>query len=195
MDYNKWYDNYIKDINIDNIEWINLNNKKLNIFYKENYYDNNSNSYIYDKEMYTNSNKYVPIGMYYIEFDTLPGTKYLLGICNNNINKKTILACLNYTEDYILFADQKNPITYFSTIETNTYFRGLGLSKKLIYNSYNYIKQNQNILISDLSELGRKTNMLDMTINILNSLDFNMDIRSDTDNFNKEEYHKLVKRK
>ena len=185
QDYH-WYKDYIMNINLDNITWIKLNSHELVTFLKDNYYDINKSSYVHDID------KFQPYGMTYLTFDELYGMKYILGIVKNNINKYTIVAAICYNEDYKMFSDQHEYITYFSTIETNIHFRNMGIASKLIRESYNFINHNQNILISGPSELGKKHNMIGKTIDTYRRLGFTKDIRSDLGTFDINEYHDLL---
>lgn len=187
--FDKWYKEYIENIDIKNIEWIKMNADKLAKFLKDNYYDATNKSLVYDNE------NFVPYGMYYLNFFGLPGFKYILGITDNNIGKKTILGCIAYIDNYKLFDNQIDYITYFSTIEVNKFFRGLGIATNLIKETYKYINPYQNILISELSPMGRESNLLNKTIDIFRERGFYMDIRSDIDNFDFEEYHDLLVKK
>lgn len=186
----KWYNQYIKDIDITNITYLVLTDDELQEFYKQNYFDSENNCYVHSIK----DDKINPLGLYYLTFEKLPGLKYLLGVVSNNINKLTIVSALVFNDNYYLYGDQLEPITYFSTIETNEYFRNLGLFKQLIKAGLKYLNPNQNILISSESEMGKLCHTEEITINLFKKHNFKKDIRSDTNNFDLDEYHKLLKR-
>ena len=185
----KWIDEYINGADISKIKWLYLNNYGLSSFFKDNYYDDKLMMYIYDEK------KYKPIGMYYIDYDGFPGFNYLIGVCPNKVGKYTLLSCLAFVDNYKLFSDQEDYITYLSTIEVNKYFRGMGLAQETIKNLYVHLKPYQNVLTSGLSPMGRQNDMLNKAIKILRECGFKMDIRSDIEDFDLEEYHELVKRR
>ena len=182
-----WYHDYIENVNNENITWINLTKKELIEFFKENYYDDK-----YQKYVTEDAEGIIPLGMYYLTIEPLEGFKHILGISKNNKGTNTIIGAICYIDDYKLFSDQNKYITYFSTIEVNSYFRNQGISKKLIKASYDFVKHDQHILISDLSTMGRACDMLNLTKDIYYRLGFNMDMRSDIENYDLYEYRDLL---
>ena len=184
------YKNYIENIKIENIEYINLTNEELMKFYIDNYYDCESDTLaqIYDDSIGLNC----PIGMYYLNFESMPGMKYILGIVDNNINKKTIISALVYCDEYKMFSNQKKYITYLSTVETNMYFRNMGLYYSLISNSFQFINHNQNILISEISNMGKCCHVYESFIKIFRSKGFLMDISNENNDFDKNSYFEII---
>lgn len=180
------YLNYIKGIDISNIDYINLTNIELRKFYIDNYYDSKTGTFAesYDDSLGWSS----PIGMYYLNFSNMPGMKYILGVVNNNINKKTIVSALIYCDEYKIAAKQKKFITYLSTVETNMYFRNRGLYRDLIIKAFNFIDQDQNILISEISDMGKCCHVYDSFIKIFRDRGFYMDIRNESYIINNEMY-------
>lgn len=176
----KWYNQYIKDIDINKISWIILTDDELQTFYKENYFDKENNSYVYT----TNLDKQNPFGLFYLTFDSLAGLKYLLGVVPNNINKLTIIAALAFNDNYYLYSDQQEPITYISTVETNKYFRNQGIFKQLVLKAIEYNPSYQNILFSDESDMGKLCHVEEIATKLLQSSKYPKDARSDTKNFN-----------
>ena len=184
------YKNYIEGIDISNIKYINLTNDELMNFYIDNYYDNKN---IIIAGIYDDSRNIInPIGMYYLNFENMPGMKYILGIVNNNINKKTIVSALVYCDEYKMFSNQKGYITYLSTVETNKYFRNRGLYRDLINNSFKFINPNQNILISEISNMGKKFKVYNSFVQIFSDKGFEMNISNENDNFNRDLYFDLI---
>ena len=187
MSNDKWYKDYIEGIDVNNIKWINITDKELIDFYIQKYIDENGN-YVFSRDFDNNT----PIGMYYIRFSRLPGFKYVLGLVENNIGKNTIVSSLSYIDDYVMFNNQNRYITYLSTIETNKYFRNMGLCNQLLKNIVNYIPFDQNILYSVLSPMGRKCNLDKRITNIFRESGFELDIRSDTNGFDRSEYYEYL---
>lgn len=190
---NKWYKDYIEGVDISSTNYLNFTNEELLNFYRNNYYD------IYDGELVSSYEDSIgwlsPIGMYFLNFEKMVGMKYVLGIADNSINKKTIVSALCYIDDYILFPEQIKYLTYLSTVETNYFFRGMGLHKQLIDNSYQFIPKDQNILVSELSKLGIKYRIDILLEKIYRINGFRMDIRSDTYCFNEESYFNFLRKK
>ena len=190
--FDKWYDNYIDNIDLNGIEYLNINDDELKVFYKENGYIPKDGNFILSDD---GSYGWVsPRGMHYLQFNYMPGMKYVIGTCKNNINKNTIISALAYIDDYKLFNEQEKFITYFSTLETNIYFRGMGLFKNLVKNSYSFINPNQHILISGESIMGKRCHVYRNIRNIYKNNGFKMDIRSDTDDFVEDEYYDFLKK-
>ena len=130
-DIYRWTREYTWGINLKNIEWIVLNSEELHKFYDDNYLDYDAWNYATDDIL-----NHKPVGMHYLSFSQEgPDIKYLLGICNNKIGKKTIVACVSYVENYKLYTNQTVPLTYLCTAEVNKYFRKRGLSK-IMFNEF-----------------------------------------------------------
>ena len=185
----KWINDYIKDLNLENIEWINLNAKELYEFFRKNYLDLRF-GYIYDKNEKT---LYAtPLGMYYINFDSPINQNkfnFLLGVVPNNINKKTIVCALTYLNNYIIYSNQKIPLTYFATVEVNSYFRNKGLYKQMCNIVYNYINVNHPILLSRISEMGKEYKVYELLKDTLRSKGFNQFIIEDNNRFDENFYN------
>lgn len=64
-----------------------------------------------------------------------------------------------YREDFYKFTDQKVPLTYILSIETNLYFRNMGLNSKLLEIMINFINPDQHILVTKESSMGKKSNI------------------------------------
>lgn len=152
----KWVNAYIKDLNISNIEWLKLNSKELDEFFRENYLDKELWEYVYDKDAWILNPP--PLGMHYINFESpRNGESYsfLLGVVNNNISKKTIVCAMIYIEEYFILVGQEVPVTYISSMEVNSYFWRKGLFKRMCNEAINYINPNQHIIVSEESDMGK----------------------------------------
>ncbi len=117
----KWINDYIKNVNLDEIEWIKLNATELDTFLEDNYLDKEEWEYVHDE----NANGLYPtlLGMNYLNINSPINDKessFLLGIVNNSIGKKTIVAATIYLEEYFIFTDQEIPVTCISTMEVNS---------------------------------------------------------------------------
>ncbi len=156
-DIYRWTREYTWGINLKNIEWIVLNSEELHKFYDDNYLDFDAWNYATDDIL-----NHKPVGMHYLSFSQEgPDKKYLLGICNNKIGKKTIVACVSYVENYKLYTNQTVPLTYLCTAEVNKYFRKRGLSKIMFNEFAKVIKPNQHLLSTPESEQGHVCHVFD----------------------------------
>ena len=163
--YRKWINEYIKDIDLSNIEWVRLNSFELESFYEDNYFDKNLWEYVSDKR---ESVIYSPIGLKYLSLDCYSDKyNYLLGIVDNNIGKKTIVSVMVYMDNYFAFEEQEVPLTYISFVETNLYFLNRGIYSKLCNEVIKFINSNQHILITSESSMGREYGVIDRLRNIL----------------------------
>ena len=120
--------------------------------------------------------------------------KYVLGVVENNSHTNTIVSALVYCDEYKMFSNQRGYITYLSTVETNIYFRNMGLYYDLISNSFNYINPNQNILISEISNMGKNCHVYSSFIKIFRSKGFYMDISNEDETFDKNSYLEQLNR-
>lgn len=156
--YNKWLHDYIDDIDITKIEWIKFTDDELREFYQKNYLDRDIRKYVGNQPNF--SYLLNPIGLRYLTFDCNDEDSFLLGLVNNSIGKKTIVAAMVYSEDCYLFANQKIPLTYISTLEVNSYFWNSGIYKKLCEEVINFINSNQHILITEESSMGKRCKVI-----------------------------------
>lgn len=195
----KWEYEYIENLDINNIEWLNLNYKELYEFLLDNYYD-------HDVQEFANINydrffDYNPIGLRYIDFGIIRyrssmeniNNNFLLGVCLNNKGTKTILNDVEYNNNYMLFNNQEMPLTHIIACETNSYYRNMGLYKLLMAKLISYIDLSKNILCTNESSMGRSYHTFKTFCNILNENGFNKDIRMEMD-INKE-YERLLTNK
>lgn len=149
----KWIKQYIDDIDISKIEWIKLDMNGLMSFYENNYLDNDTWNYVINEEMV--SCFCSPIGLRYLSFDyDAEDYNFLLGVVNNNIGKKTIVAAMVYLDNYYLFTEQNRPLTYISSVEVNSYFWNRGIYTEMCEIAFNYMEFNQHIMMSAESDMG-----------------------------------------
>ena len=162
----KWIYDYIKDVDLNNIEWVKLNSNELEEFFKKNYYDAIEREYVC-----TESDTYkrdMPLGLCYLSFKFINNDySFLLGIVNNRIGKKTIVANIMYLENEFLFSGQTNPCTYISSVEVNEYFQNQGIYKKMCEVFINYVDYDQHVVISRESEKGKKCKVFDTLKKVL----------------------------
>ena len=174
MNLEKWENEYIKNIDIEKIEWVNLNKEELGEFFDQNYLDKDVWQYVRDK----NANKLYPtlLGMTYLNLNNPLDSQeynYLLGVVNNNILKKTILCATIYLNKYYLFTNQEYPVTYISIMEVNSYFRNMGIYKMMCKELINFINLEQHILTSTESIKGKKIGTFKILKDILINKGFN----------------------
>ncbi|MCH5167110.1 MAG: hypothetical protein J1F35_04370 [Erysipelotrichales bacterium] len=151
---NKWIHDYIEDVNLENIEWLVIPGIQLYNFLMNNYY-NVYSDIDWDLAADETLDYNVVFGMQYLSFDAIDREyNYLLGVANNNIGKKTIIADIMFADEYYLFEDQKTPMTFLTFTEVNKYFWRKGIYKKMCEELVNHINPNQHILITDESEMG-----------------------------------------
>ena len=189
----KWYNDYIKNIDLEKIEWIKLNSSELDIFLKNNYLDKDVWEYVHDE----NANKLYPtlLGMNYLNLNNPLNDRdssFLLGIAENSIGKKTVVAATIYLYEYFIFADQEKPVTYISTIEVNSYFRNKGIYKKMCEVLINYINLNQHIVTTRQTEMGAKCNVFRILKNTLLSNGFQNCIFEDNHDMINSELHNVI---
>lgn len=151
----KWINNYIKNVNLDEIEWIKLNTTELDSFLEDNYLDKEEWEYVHDD----NANSLYPtlLGMNYLNINSPINDKeysFLLGIVDNNIGKKTIVAATIYLDEHLIFTDQDRPVTYISTMEVNSFLRKRGIFKKMCKMLINFVNPNQHIVTTKQTEMG-----------------------------------------
>ena len=189
----KWINDYIKNIDLKKIEWIKLNCDELNYFFEQNYLDKNDWEYVCDEV----ANNIYPtlLGMSYLNVDNSSNVKdynFLLGVVNNNINKKTIVCATIYLDEYFMFEEQEVPVTYISSMEVNSYFRNRGLYKKMCEVLINFINPNQHIITTKESKLGIKYNTFNILKNTLVSNGFEKSIFEDNNGLINSELHDVV---
>lgn len=187
----KWEKEYIDNIDLSNIEWINLDNAQLINFYKENYLDERLWQYASDGLISTEVQ--CPLGMKYLSYDNYNEYNFLLGVAKNNCYKKTILCAMIYLENYYAYKAQIIPVTYIISVETNKYFRNKGLYKKLCEESINYLNPEQHIITSKESEIGKECGAFKILKDILISNGFDKTIWiDDSSNYIKPEFQETV---
>ena len=166
--------NYMEGLDLEKIEWLILNDNQLNSFLRENYICNDNGevvSYYYNdvkedecifvgnidesknmdcndialgmKNIKLTSSEYNP---YYGEITN--SSKYLIGIVNNNIGKKTIVAQLNYRENFEgkTYANQI-PYTKVYTAEINSYCEQEDITKKMMNVFVNIVDKDSPIIM------------------------------------------------
>ena len=90
----RWINNYIKNVNLDEIEWIKFNATELDTFLEDNYLDKEEWEYVHDE----NACSLYPtlLGMNYLNINSPINDKdysFLLGIVDNCIGKKNYSSC------------------------------------------------------------------------------------------------------
>lgn len=189
----KWINDYIKNIDLKNIEWIKLNSTELDEFLQINYFDRELWEYVHDND--ANSLYSTLLGMHYLNLYSPTNNKeysFLLGIVNNSISKKTIVCSITYLDEYFIFTDQKVPLTYISTIEVNSFFRNQGLCKKVCEIFFDFINPNQHILTSRQSEMGKKCKVYNILRKAAIKKGFEKYILEDNYNLDNSRLHEMI---
>lgn len=185
--FEKWEHEYIENLDLSKIEWIKLSMKELRRFLYDNYFDLEESHYVFDK-----GSSSVPLGLHYLHFNFINDRySFLLGVVKNNIGKKTIVADIVFLDNEFLFYDQKEPITYISTLEVNSYFRNKGIFKKMCEVLIDFINPNQDIVSTKESEDGRKCQVLKILEEALKKNGFEKEIFLD-DYFTNDELHEKL---
>lgn len=173
--YDKWINDYIDNIDLSKIEWVKFDYQQLMDFYDDNYLDKDNWQYVHGKR--NNSYMVLPLGLRYLSFNSNNcNCNFLLGLVNNNIGKKTIVAAMVYFENYYFFEQQFVPLTYISTIEVNSYFWNKGIFNKLCDQVVKFINLDQHILVSEETDMGRKCNVIQKLRNVLLNHDFEQEV-------------------
>lgn len=186
----KWINEYINNIDITKIQWIKFNMNELINFYEENYFDKDVLKYVRSE---SDDTFVTPIGLHYLNFEqNNDNYSFLLGVVDNNINKKTIVAAMIYLENYYVFREQQVPLTYISTVETNLYFRNKGIYIKLCKEVINFLNPNQHILISRESNLGSKCGVVNILKKVLMQNGFkNKILIDDLSNYMNKQFYEI----
>ena len=190
---NKWYNDYIKNVDLEKIQWIKFNANELDAFLENNYLDREVWEYVHDK----NASSIFPtlLGMNYLSTNSSMNNKeysFLLGIVDNNIGKKTVVAAAIYLDEYIIFTDQEIPVTYISTLEVNSFFRNKGIYKKMCEVLINFINPDQHIVITKQTEMGAKCHVFDILRNTLISNEFHNCIFEDNHGIIHSKLHDII---
>lgn len=149
-DIYRWTREYTWGIDASKIEWVVMDTYHLMEFFDKNYLDVDCWNYATDDLL-----DHHPVGMHYLTFRReSPDMRYLIGMCDNKIGRKTIIGCISYVENYKLFTNQSVPLTYLCTCEINKYFRNRGLSKIMFDEFAKVINPNQHFIATPQSPDG-----------------------------------------
>ena len=178
--FNKWKKEYICNINLDNIEYLELTTDELLKFLNDNYLDNDTFSYVSNQD-----DPSKPIGLTYLDYNFLNyknpyenEKRFLIGTVSNNKGKKTIVSVFKYYKNYFFSNNQKVPLTYILSIEVNEFFRTNGLCKKTLIESLNHINLDNPIITTLESDIGYEIGVINIMKKIYYNHGFNKDIRS-----------------
>lgn len=188
--YDKWYQEYIADIDLNELKWIKLNQAELKEFYDENYYDSEAKCYA----MSTKKHSFVvsPFGLEITSFlfdMEQKKSKHILGIVPNNKGKYTIVCKIKLREDYILgdiLGDASTPYIYINCMEVNRFFRNMGISKTSVYQFYNLINMDKDIIMSDETDNGKECRVNENFCNTLYSLGYTGTVITESELYSSE---------
>lgn len=151
--YNKWCKDYIKGVDLSHIEWKRFNYDELIKFYYRNYFDEDYQSFVMERDDYSN---FLPFGMKYLPIKpTNTRDQYILGLCKNNGGTKTIVSCVVYDPCYILDTDILKPTTYIKTVETNGFFQNQGVFNQMCNQLISFLNSNLDVIITPEDGIGR----------------------------------------
>lgn len=185
----KWKQQY-NNVNLNTLQWVVMNTYDLLEFYDKNYVDEELDETVSEDIVHYNA-----LGMYYLPMRKESiDMRYLIGMCDNSIGKKTLIACISYLENYKLFADQVVPLTYLCTCEVNKYFRNIGISKIMFDEFAKVIRPNQHFMCTPQSEKGELCHVHKNLYNSLINSGFEKSIilNTDTSSILTSEYHNLL---
>ena len=121
--FNRWKKDYIDGINIQQIEYLILNEEALKHFIVDNYFDDESCSFV-SRQL----DHYRPIGLKYLMFNNevkndpyTQNKRYLLGVCVNNKGTKTIVSVIKFIDGFIFSEDYTTPFTFFASVEVKQF--------------------------------------------------------------------------
>lgn len=185
----KWLKEYIKNVDISEIEWMHLDSNELKEFYINNYYDDEVNMYVKESNITPIE---IPLGMSYLSFNYINDDfKNLLGVVPNNIGKKTIVACLMYLDECYLFEEQSNPVTYILSVEVNNHFINKGIFKRLVKEYIKGINSTQHLFVSKQSMLGKDCKVFETIANYAKASSFEKEVLSN-DYMDNDELKEIV---
>lgn len=151
--YNKWCKEYVRGVDLSKIEWKSFNYDELMRFYYRNYFDDDYQSFVMERDEYNN---FLPFGMKYLTINpTNTREQYILGLCENNGGTKTIVACIIYDPCYVFDADTLKPVTYIKTVETNGFFQNKGVFNEMCKKLISFINKSQDIIITPEDSMGK----------------------------------------
>ena len=131
--FDKYYRDYIDNVNVDNIEFKTFSYDELQGFFRTYYYDKDLEQPVF----WIEDGFIHPFGMHYLEF-SIPykDNYYILGLVDNNKGGKTIVFCMEYDQSYQIPLEEEKKVGYITFVETNYYFRNKGILKR----AFDYIK-------------------------------------------------------
>ena len=159
VSYQEFVDNilvpeYINDVNLAQIEWINLTGPQLYKLIVENYIIEIEDKKIFMgnvDETKINECDSSPLGMKYLSMTNLDKdniNNYLIGIVDNKAGKKTIVAALTYEkESKKIYVNQSVPVTKISVVEVNAFYQKMNILKELCEEFINNVNKNQPIVM------------------------------------------------
>lgn len=191
--YNKWYNDFIYELDLSNIRWIKLTAEELIRFYNENYYDEDAGCFA----LSTNMNNMIvsPFGLELTSYNSdrvsLEYT-HLLGIVPNRKGTYTIVSKIKMDERY-KYITEVDECIYVEYIEVNSFFKKRGIFKLTIQSLINFIDLNKNIVLTDETEEGKKCRVHELFRKILNINNYSSVIKTE-DDVDKEICQSILKR-
>ena len=188
--FNRWKNDFIDDINVEDIEYITVDERQLQAFIMENYLDKQTWRLV-SRQL----DPYRPIGLTYLTFDNIVTNnpyekekKYILGVCTNKKGTKTILSILKYIDNYVYSESYSVPQTFLCSVEVNEFFRQRGLCGQIMEVFARQINKNNPLLLTEESVMGRRCKTINMVKGALQRNGFDQTIRTFGE-FTNEYYH------
>ena len=185
--YERWLNEYIKDVDLNKKEYSCLNKDEMVDFIKENYYDEITKRFVTGySDISLIGLQYIDYSILYYEYDRINDyLRFLICTVPNNKEKNTVISAIRYYDEFKIYENQKEPLTYLEYVETSTFFRNKGLYKEIVKELVKHIDPNRKVLTTAESIIGQRCKTYNLLYETLRENNFNNDIRSEAE-INKE---------
>lgn len=170
--YDKWYNDFIDEVDLSNINWVKLNSEELLNFYNNNYYDKDIDCFVLSTK--ENSMVVSPFGLELTSYSSDNACYefiHLLGIVPNRKGTYTIVSKIKMHEKYKYVSDMDECI-FIDYIEVNRFFRQRGIYKLTIDALTKFIDLNKNIVLTNETKEGKECRVHELFRKILNENSF-----------------------
>ena len=181
--YERWVNEYINDVDLNKKEYLLLNKDEMIDFIKDNYYDDITKRFVTGySDISLIGLQYIDYSILYYEYDRINDyLRFLLCTVPNNKGTKTVISAIRYYDEFNIYKNQKEPLTYLEYVETSTFFRNKGLYKEIVKELVKYIDKNRKVLTTAESIIGHRCNTYNLLYETLRENNFTNDIRSERD--------------
>jgi len=177
----KWYKDFIEEVDLSNIKWVKLNSEELLNFYNENYFDKESNCLALSTKQ--NSMVVSPFGLELTSYSSdkvCQEFTHLLGIAPNKKGTYTIVSKVKMHENYKYIYDIDDCI-FIDYIEVNKFFKQRGIYKFTVQSLTKFIDLNKNIVLTNETEEGQMCRVQEWFRKILNVNNFTGIVKTEDD--------------